>query len=160
MGAPWRLAKGGSEDAHQMALFAWANMAGVHGFDAAWDAESYKSQANALRYGVDPRRPSSALLAMFAIPNGGQRHKAVAAKMKATGTKRGVPDIFLPQPIDRWHGLFVELKKPGGKPSDEQVDWNRVLTVKGYRVYLCEGWEHAARSLQFYLEGNDVYEQR
>ena len=31
---------------------------------------------------------------IFAIPNGGQRHKAVAAKLKAEGVKSGVPDLF------------------------------------------------------------------
>ena len=36
------------------------------------------------------RWPELALL--FAIPNGGHRHKAVAAKLKAEGVRAGVPD--------------------------------------------------------------------
>ena len=30
---------------------------------------------------------------LYAIPNGGARHKAVAAKLRAEGVKPGVPDI-------------------------------------------------------------------
>ena len=33
----------------------------------------------------------------FAIPNGGHRHPAVAAKLKAEGATPGVPDLFIPQ---------------------------------------------------------------
>ncbi len=42
------------------------------------------------------RRPELALL--YAIPNGGDRHKAVAAKLSAEGVKSGVPDLCLPVP--------------------------------------------------------------
>lgn len=57
-------------------------------------------------------RPELSL--MFAVPNGGDRHPAVAAKLKAEGVKAGVPDIFLPVPRNGYHGLFIELKELKG----------------------------------------------
>lgn len=35
---------------------------------------------------------------VFAIPNGGSRNKAEAAKLKAEGVSAGVPDLFIPIP--------------------------------------------------------------
>lgn len=155
---PDQLAKSGSEDGEQMALFAWANMAALYGFDVAFDNRAYVSKvfADSLAAGRGISIP--ALDRMFAIPNGGLRHKATAGRLKATGVKSGVPDIMLPVSVGRWLGLFVELKrKSGGRVSPEQKDWIAALTSNGYRVYVCEGWRHAAQSIQYYLEGRDVY---
>ena len=153
---PEQLAAAGSEHAHQRALFAWANMAMEMGYAAAWDMLSYSSKEYASTV-VMPDKSSMKLMTMFAIPNGGERNKAVAAKLKAEGVKPGVPDIFLPVAVGRWYGLFVEMKKIGGKASPEQKDWIGALTCNGYRVYLCEGWRMAAESIQYYLEGHDTY---
>ena len=49
----------------------------------------------------------SALL--FAIPMGGHRHIAVAAKLKAEGVKAGVPDIFFALPkVDHAVTIFKD----------------------------------------------------
>jgi len=45
----------------------------------------------------------------FAVPNGGQRNKIVAAKLKAEGVKAGVPDICV---IHDGQVYFLEVKKP------------------------------------------------
>jgi hypothetical protein len=61
---------------------------------------------------------------LFAIPNGGARHKAIAGKLRAEGVRAGVPDICLPVPRGEYHGLFIELKRPkGGHVSEEQEAW-------------------------------------
>lgn len=155
---PEQLAKSGSEDAHQTALFAWANMAMTYGFETAWDMRAYekKETAEVIAWGKQAHPLQHQLDYMFAIPNGGLRHKATALRLKATGVKSGVPDVMLPASVGNWLGLFVEMKKIGGKPSGEQKHWNRALTCNGYRVYLCEGWRMAAESIQYYLEGKDV----
>lgn len=95
------------------------------------------------------RWPELAL--MFAIPNGGHRHKAVAARMKAEGVKRGVPDICLPVPRGEWHGLYVEMKTSSGTVSKEQKAWLRSLQSQGYRVAICRGWEAAKAFIEDYL---------
>lgn len=161
---PEQLAKSGSEDAHQTALFAWANMAATYGYDVAWNNLAYAGKDVAEAIFLATKHPfekdtlAYKLTDMFAVPNGGLRHKATAGRLKATGVKSGVPDIVLPVSVGRWHGLFVELKKIGGRASPEQKDWNRRLTCNGYRVYLCEGWRMAAESIQYYLEGKDCYD--
>ena len=48
----------------------------------------------------------SELKLIFAIPNGGYRNKGEARKLKATGTKSGVPDLFLAVPRNNKSGLF------------------------------------------------------
>ena len=122
---PEQMAKSGTEHAHQTALFIWA----------AQNFDKYPQ----LRY-------------MFAIPNGGQRHAAVAGKLKAEGVKAGVPDIFLPIPRKHWHGLFVELKIGKNEPSEAQHKWLAALDRKGYRAVWCIGLEQARDIILEYLK--------
>ena len=92
---------------------------------------------------------------MFAIPNGGLRHKAVAIRMKAEGLKAGVPDIFLPVARCGHHGLFIELKYGKGKPSTKQVWWLDELQKEDYLAVVCWGWCEAAALIESYLEDNE-----
>lgn len=126
------LAAGGSEDAHQKALFMWA-------------------QLNLQKY---PQ-----LKWMHHIPNGGSRHIAEAGKLKAMGVKRGVSDICLPvskigqqYPIQVC-GLYIELKKIGGKLSGEQHEFGQFVIDQGYIYCVCYGWEDARNTIINYLDG-------
>ena len=122
-----RVAELPSEHVEQVRLFQWAH---------------YASAAH----------PELRLL--FAIPNGGARHKAVAAKLKAEGVRSGVPDVALPVPRGRWHGLFIELKRQSGtRPSVEQRHWLTALEAAGYRATWCRGWEAARDEIETYLRG-------
>ncbi len=114
-----------SEHEEQKALFRWAEVA---------------------QY----RHPELALL--YAIPNGGHRHKAVAAKLKAEGVRKGVPDICLPVPRGRWHGLYIEMKTPTGTVRLEQKRWLSALRSQGYDAVVCRGWESARRFIEEYLQ--------
>lgn len=125
---PCDLAKSGTEDAHQMALFCWV---------------AY--QINVAKV------PELALL--FAIPNGGARSPATASKLKATGVKRGVSDMYLPVARHGKHGLWIELKKlKGGKESPEQVAWGQAMREQGYGYVCCHGWRAAAQVLMVWLD--------
>ena len=89
---------------------------------------------------------------LFAIPNGGLRNKVTASKLKAEGVKSGVPDMFLPVARGRFHGLFIELKKVGGrKATDNQHEWMTRLTDQGYDCYVCYGAEPAILTITSYL---------
>ncbi len=100
--------------------------------------------------------PRPILRLMFAIPNGGFRNKATAVRMKRTGTKAGVPDIFLPVPAGRWHGLFIEMKRTkGGSVSKAQRDMLYALRAQGYRCAVCKGFEDARRVILDYIERID-----
>lgn len=125
---PERLAHNGTEDNHQAALFCWAAMPEI---------QAKYPQFKAL---------------LFAIPNGGERNVKVAAKMKATGTKAGVSDIFLSVAKGGYHGLYVELKKMGGKPKIEQVMFIQEARAQGFACCIVEGWLAARDALISYMD--------
>lgn len=79
------------------------------------------------------------LALMFHVPNGGDRHVAVAAKLKAEGVKAGVPDIWLPVPRIPFTGLVIEMKRPGGRVTKEQKWWLDQLAEQGWYVAVCDG---------------------
>ncbi|WP_234735349.1 VRR-NUC domain-containing protein [Tellurirhabdus bombi] len=97
-------------------------------------------QVACVRWFRDQYRESANLL--FAIPNGGHRNKAVAAKLKHEGVLAGVPDLMLAKASGAFHGLFVELKVQyanGQKntPSPEQKQRIKELKEQGYFVAVC-----------------------
>lgn len=125
---PATYAAAGTEHAHQTALFMWTALVG--------------NRAPLLRL-------------LFAIPNGGERNKIVAARLKAEGVKSGVPDVMLPVARHNFAGLFIEMKKPnGGVVSDTQKEWHTALSQQYYYVKVCRSWEEARDVLCWYLEIN------
>jgi hypothetical protein len=85
---------------------------------------------------------------IFAIPNGGHRHPAVAAKLKATGASAGVPDLFIPA----WK-LWIEMKKvKGGKISPEQQGMIDYLQSVDYHVIVGLGAEDARRKISQFIK--------
>lgn len=119
-----------TEHAEQAALFAWAAL-------------------------MESRIPELALL--YAVPNGGARHPAVAAKLKAEGVKRGVLDTCLPVARRGYHGAYCEMKVGRNRLTPEQEVWAHRLGCEGYYVTVCYSWEDAARTLTWYL-GYDLKE--
>ena len=87
----------------------------------------------------------------FAIPNGGDRHKATAGKMRAEGVRPGVPDYALPVPRGEYHGLYIELKSLAGAASREQKVWIQRLREQGYRAEVARGCGQAWDILCAYL---------
>ena len=119
-----------TESEEQQALFRWA---------------AYESGAH----------PELALL--YHIPNEGKRSQIAGAKLRAEGLKRGVPDICLPVPRGKWHGLYIELKRQkGSQPTAEQVEWLDALAAEGHGVAWCRGWESAAGVLLEYLRTGKI----
>ena len=89
---------------------------------------------------------------LYAIPNGGRRPIKTAVNMKRTGTKAGVPDMFLPVARGGFHGMYIEMKRTkGGHVSDEQKAWIKALTEQGYKCVITKGWEDAAEQIAAYL---------
>lgn len=85
---------------------------------------------------------------IFSIPLGGHRHPAVAAKLKATGTVPGIPDLFVPE----WK-LWIEMKKvKGGKISPEQQGMIDYLQSVGYCVIVGLGAEDARRKISQFIK--------
>ena len=93
---------------------------------------------------------------LFAVPNGGARHPAVAAQLKAEGVRRGVPDVFLAvmrrgNDGRTWGGLFVEMKRKPNKPTPEQEEWIARLRASGYMAVVCYGAQEAEQCIMAYL---------
>lgn len=84
---------------------------------------------------------------IFAIPNGGQRSLAAAARLKVEGVSAGVPDLFIPA----WK-LWIEMKRiKGGSVSAEQKDWIKYLEEVGYCAKVCNGADDAKEQITAFL---------
>lgn len=119
-----------SETEHQKALIEWA-------------------EAKAAEY--------PALRALYHIPNGGARSAAAGARLKDMGTKAGMPDLCLPvirSTSEQLSGaLYIELKKPGGSPKENQIECMDRLWAAGNTCVICQGWEEARTVILDYLNG-------
>jgi hypothetical protein len=101
---------------------------------------------------------------LFHIPNGGSRNIIEATKLKAEGVKKGVSDYFLPFPMHRRHGLWIELKKNDKKTARitlEQQTWIDDMHMLGYAVTVAYGWSEAREEILSYLTcGQTRYESK
>ena len=89
---------------------------------------------------------------MYHIPNEGKRSKSNGAELVRQGLKKGVPDICLPVPRGKYHGLYIEMKRVGETLRDDQKKWMQALAKNGYCCYTGDkGWEDAAKAIVLYL---------
>jgi hypothetical protein len=87
-----------------------------------------------------------------------------AKKVSALRSSKGWPDIFIPEPRGRYHGLYIELKKDGEKLfkkdgktpiSDhvaEQFELIDKLTDRGYSAGFAIGFDKAKKVIDHYFE--------
>ncbi len=152
---PEQLAAKGTESGEQRALMAWAAMAQLHGFGVADDMNAYSREG--LAASLTKLGPVTSLRWLHAIPNGGYRDPATAARLKAEGVKAGVPDLFLPvahwlSPSYCFHGLYIEMKKGNsGRQSKEQIEFEEYCQVEAFRYVVCRNWREAAEAIKEYL---------
>jgi len=92
---------------------------------------------------------------VFAIPNGGHRHVAVARKLQREGVKPGVPDLMIPMMRGRYGGMFLELKSKGGTLRDVQKWWLNTLAYEGYWCAVAFGVDEAIEAIKTYVEDGD-----
>ena len=107
----------------------------------------------ALMLEIELRYPELFVL-IYHVPNGGHRHKAVAAKLKGQGVKAGVPDLVVPMARGGFFGLYIEFKAT--PPNDAAVSisqyaWIRQLSEQGYLAIVCRGHFDAMEQLRAYL---------
>lgn len=89
---------------------------------------------------------------IFAIPNGGSRHRLEAANLKREGVTSGIPDLFCPS-----LGLWVEMKREReSRISPEQKDWLAYLESIGYKAIIGRGAADALEQVKQYFESGEV----
>ena len=71
-----------------------------------------------------------------------QKFHSQRNKAKATGYKRGFPDLFIYEPRNNYHGLAIELKVGYNKPTNE----------RGYKANVCTGIEETLEIINKYLK--------
>ena len=102
------------------------------------------------------QRLPSPLCLLHSIPNGGQRHIAVAKKMKAEGQLAGIPDLFLPHAAHVFHGLYIEVKTTKGVLSASQKTIHSLLERHGYAVEIVRSIEEGVKLLQWYCDNKPL----
>jgi len=88
------------------------------------------------------------------VPNEGKRGPKAASEFKRAGGRAGYPDLILDIPSGEWHGLRIEMKAKGGKPTATQMEWIERLRAVGYRAEVCYGFEAARLCILGYFRGS------
>lgn len=84
-----------------------------------------------------------------------------ARKLKAMGALAGTPDLMIFEPTEKYHGLFVEMKRPAvkalgcaaGTMSDSQKKFKSRAEAKGYAFVVGYGFEDAVVKINAYFRG-------
>lgn len=85
------------------------------------------------------------------VPNERKASIIRRAKMKLAGVKKGVPDITIPVPNDKYTSLFIEMKVKPNKPSPEQLDMLKDLNAVGAYAVICWSADEAIEVIQKYV---------
>lgn len=96
---------------------------------------------------------------LFHIPNETTGGQGWIVRNSQMGCRKGVPDLMLPIPMHGYHGLFIEMKRPGGRLDENQKKWIAALCEFGYLAICCKGWEEARDALQRYMEKANTGEE-
>lgn len=113
-------------------------------------------QANVIKWSQQPtvRKAYPCLKMLYHIPNERQCTPQQGRLLKMLGVKPGVPDLCLPVPCGKFHGLYIELKTENGKPSPAQEWWRAELRAEGYAAAICYGFDAAVTTIVRYLDGD------
>ncbi len=104
---------------------------------------------------------------IYACPNAAKRSWNLGKQMRAEGVKKGVPDLFLPHPkklvtenyaehevvriYPGWHGLYIEMKRKGNEPTDDQREWLDHLAYVGYKTAVAYSGDEAIKIIEDYI---------
>ena len=88
---------------------------------------------------------------LYAVPNGGHRHKKVAQKLKAEGVRAGVWDISLDVARGEFHGFRGEMKWGRNLLTKPQKLWRERYERQGYKTAVAWSWMEMAEKILDYL---------
>lgn len=83
---------------------------------------------------------------------------------KLNADRRGWPDMFIAEPVAKYNGLFIELKRSGEKLHKKNGDWTcehykeqaeqiAKLKAKGYMAEFTVGFDEAISLVDKYMRG-------
>lgn len=90
-------------------------------------------------------------LPLISIPNHGKRSAWAGIREVSMGLTRGVSDLFLARPNGRYHGMWIELKSRGRKPTYEQTEWLARMIKEGYHGVWFDNVEDTKLAIIEYL---------
>jgi hypothetical protein len=92
---------------------------------------------------------------------------ALAGMQSVLKSRRGYPDVFFAEPIGRWHGLYIEVKREGATVTlkdgtlsknahiQEQAETLQLLRNKGYMTSFGVGFAQCQAIIDSYLGGDN-----
>ena len=72
-------------------------------------------------------------------------------RMKDMGYLIGIPDIFIPEPVGKYSGLFIELKVGKNTTTDSQDNVLEELSRRGYKVAVCYSLDAFIKTVKSYF---------
>jgi hypothetical protein len=96
----------------------------------------------------------------FHCPNGGSRNAIEATKLKAMGTKPGVPDCLILDQLKGFSGLAIELKVGYNKPSEQQLAFLDKLVAQNWLVIVSWSLDEIITVLDWYYNINQKNEDK
>ena len=83
---------------------------------------------------------------------GDKAKRAMTGKrMKDMGYLIGIPDIFIPEPVGKYPGLFIELKVGKNTTTDSQDNVLEELSRRGYKVAVCYCLDAFTKTVKSYF---------
>lgn len=90
---------------------------------------------------------------LFAVPNGSRRDAVTGSKLKAEGVIPGVSDLIFLKKNSHYCGLLIEMKRPKGKQSQSQKDWEQVInSFKEFKYVRCHSFDDFKHEVDDFLE--------
>lgn len=89
---------------------------------------------------------------MHSCPNSARRSPRQGAWMKSEGMRAGIWDIFIPYPVQKWCGCYVEMKHGKNELTDEQRNFRNDNPC--YYFIIAYDWVSAKDQIIQYLAGN------
>ncbi len=79
------------------------------------------------------------------VPNGGFRTKPEAAILRGLGLRKGAPDLLF---VHQGRTFGLELKRVGGRPSEDQLACLAAMEAAGASTCIAEGVDRALACLE------------
>ena len=84
--------------------------------------------------------------------NGVKLSKSQAGIAKGQGMLSGVPDLFLPVPRGKYHGLYIEMKHSTNTLTDNQKKFLQNAANVGFAVSVCYSAQEAIKRIEDYYK--------